>query len=275
MTLVPLTECCLQLGVDPKTLRLWLKTAHLSSCLHPTDARLKCLTHDQLTQLAALHDRHVPALAESGMPPALIPPSLPTTLPPAVLPSSEVADLRHQLALLQAQVLTLQTQVTELALALLRSTTASLPAIFPPPCTPPPTSPPTPAASPPKTKALPVSAPPPEPSRPRSRAAPLIEVRSDGSSVIIVPDTGVLSLVPDSVEWFAWLASLSRFAFQGQQGCFSATRKFRDGQRIQAWMVHRSLHGRSCGLYLGQTPTLTLARLEEMAATVQTHLTSL
>jgi hypothetical protein len=268
MILVPLTECCLQLGIDPKTLRLWLKTAHLSCCQHPTDARLKCLTHDQLTQLAALHDRHVPALAESGMPPAPIPPSLPTTSPPAALPSSEVADLRHQLALLQAQVLTLQTQVTELALALLRSTTASSPVISPPLCTPPPTPRP-------KTKALPAASPPPEPPRPRSRAVPLIEVRPDGSSVVIVPDAGVLPLVPDSAEWFAWLASLSRFAFQGQQGCFSATRKFRDGQRIQAWMVHRSLHGRSCGLYLGQTPPLTLARLEEMAAIVQTRLTSL
>ena len=271
MTLVPLTACCLHLGVDPKTLRLWLKTAHLPCCPHPTDARLKCLTHDQLTQLAALHDRRFPTLAEPEIPPAPIPPSLPIPLPPAALPSSEIADLRHQLALLQAQVGTLQAQVTELALALLRSTTAS-PLVTSPP---PPTSPPTPAASRPKAKALPASVPPPEPSRPRSRAVPLIEVRPDGSSVIIVPDAGVLPLVPDSAEWFAWLASLSRFAFQGQQGCFSATRKFRNGQRIQSWMVHRSLHGRSCGLYLGQTPTLTLARLEEMAATVQTRLTSL
>lgn len=110
--------------------------AHLSCCQHPTDARSKCLTYDQLTQLAALHGRHVPTLAEPEMPPDPIPPSLPTTSPPAALSSSEAADLRHQLALLQAQVGTLQAQVTELALALLRSTTASPPAISPPPFTP-------------------------------------------------------------------------------------------------------------------------------------------
>lgn len=69
MALVPLSECCLLLGVDPKTLRLWLKTAHLSSCPHPADARLKCLTYDQLTQLAALHERRLPDSARAGRPP--------------------------------------------------------------------------------------------------------------------------------------------------------------------------------------------------------------
>ena len=29
MTLVPFADCCLWLGVDPKTLRLWLKQANL------------------------------------------------------------------------------------------------------------------------------------------------------------------------------------------------------------------------------------------------------
>jgi hypothetical protein len=60
MTLVPLTQCCLALGVDPKTLRLWLQAAQFSSCLHPADARLKCLTLPQLQQLAELHGRPLP-----------------------------------------------------------------------------------------------------------------------------------------------------------------------------------------------------------------------
>ena len=38
MTLLPLTDCCLFLGVDPKTLRHWLQSAHLSWTLHPGDA---------------------------------------------------------------------------------------------------------------------------------------------------------------------------------------------------------------------------------------------
>lgn len=67
---------------------------------------------------------------------------------------------------------------------------------------------------------------------------------------------------------------MTSFSFEGQHGRFSATRKFRAGQRIQSWNAHRSLHGRSCTVYLGLTPTLTLARLEEMAATVQARLTA-
>ncbi len=62
---------------------------------------------------------------------------------------------------------------------------------------------------------------------------------------------------------------------KSHEGCSSATRKFRHGQRIQSWMVHRSLHGRSCSLYLGQTHTLTVARLEDMAAAVLARLTGL
>ena len=60
MTLLPFADCCLWLGVDPKTLRLWLKAANLSCCLHPTDARLKCLTPSQLQHLADLHGRCLP-----------------------------------------------------------------------------------------------------------------------------------------------------------------------------------------------------------------------
>jgi hypothetical protein len=98
-------------------------------------------------------------------------------------------------------------------------------------------------------------------------------VRSDSSVVVIAPKEGVLPLVADSPEWFTWLSSLEAFSFEGPQGRFSATRKFRKGQRIQAWTVHCSLHGRSCGLYLGQTPTLTLAHLQQMAVTVRARLT--
>jgi hypothetical protein len=90
--------------------------------------------------------------------------------------------------------------------------------------------------------------------------------------VLIAPTEGVLSFAPDSPEWFAWLSSLISFTFEGQHGRFSATRKFRKGQRIQSWNIHRSLHGRSCNVYLGLTPTLTIARLEEIATTVQARL---
>ena len=60
MTLLPLTDCGRLLGIDPKTLRLWLQSANVSWTLHPSDARLKCLTQSQLHHLAHLHGRFLP-----------------------------------------------------------------------------------------------------------------------------------------------------------------------------------------------------------------------
>lgn len=279
MTLVPLNECCLRLGVDPKTLRLWLKAAQLSYCLHPTDARLKCLTLAQLQQLAELHGRPLSSsLKDTDQPSEALPACTPTT--DLGLTSPDAEELRQQLSLLRQQVTTLQAQVTELALALVRQSFASQP----PTCAVPALAPLAPAYTPspvrakatPRVKAStkPAVEPLPKPTRTRSRALPLIQVRTDGSVVVISPTEGVLPLIPDSPEWFAWLASQTAFSFDGQHGHFSATRKFRHGQRIQSWNVHRSLHGRSCTLYLGQTPTLTLARLQEMVVAVHARLTT-
>src|SRR6266496_4486887 len=110
MTLLPFTDCCLLLGVDPKTLRLWLTSAHLSCTRSPTDARLKCLTPSQLHHLAELHDRFLPdplpgEASERGSSPAFA--SLPAqTASPQESPAvSSVAapppeaDLRHQFTL--------------------------------------------------------------------------------------------------------------------------------------------------------------------------------
>jgi len=99
-------------------------------------------------------------------------------------------------------------------------------------------------------------------------------MRPDGRYLAICPTQGVLSLTPDSPEWFDWLASLTAFTFQGVNGRFSTTCKVRKGQRAHAWSAYRSLHGRSCNLYLGLTSHLTLAHLEHMAAKIQSHLTT-
>jgi hypothetical protein len=283
MTLVPLTACCLWLGIDPKTLRLWLKAAHLSCCLHPTDARLKCLTLPQLQQVAQLHDRRLPSplpAPEPLAPPASAPPI--GEVRSSASPNLAETLLSHQLSLLHQQVATLQAQVTELALALVRGSFAhshqsptSLPIPLSAPLAPCPLPPTASALARVQAPAPPVVSPDDARTRARSRALPLIQVRADGSVVVISPSEGVLPLLPDSPAWFAWLSSLTAFTFEGLQGRFSATRKFRQGQRIQSWNVHRSLHGRSCTLYLGLTPTLSLARLQEMAAAVQARLTSL
>jgi hypothetical protein len=269
MTLVPLTECCLCLGVDPKTLRLWLQTAQLAWCLHPEDARKKCLTLAQLQQLAQLHARPLPMTLLHAL--ACSPASEQSTVTPS--PPSEQAQLHQQLGLLQQQVSTLQAQVTELALLLVRARLAQ-------------GDPPTTDAAAPGVSAAPAergasTAAPARvtaeraPTGKRSRALPLIQVRADGSMVAIEPNEGLLALLPDSAAWFAWLSSLATFSFESQEGRFSATRKFRQGVRVQSWNVHASMHGRSCTLYLGLTPSLTLARLQEIAAAVSTRLTAL
>ncbi|MFL5587618.1 MAG: hypothetical protein ACJ8DI_08175 [Ktedonobacteraceae bacterium] len=282
MRLVPLTECCLWLGVDPKTLRLWLQAAQLAWCLHPEDARKKCLTLAQLQQLAELHGRPLPAaVLQTVVSPACAPASEQGGVAPSSQPNE--AEVRQQLHLLQQQVSTLQAQVTELALLLVRAnlaqgdppatSAAALPVALAVAAAP---------AGPAATDAAPAritgeipGAVPAQPVRTRSRALPLIQVRADSSVVAIAPNEGVLSVLPDSAAWFAWLSSLTAFSFESQQGRFSATRKFRQGSRVQSWNVHGSLHGRSCTLYLGLTPTLTLARLQGMALAVHTRLTAL
>jgi hypothetical protein len=280
MRLVPLTECCLALGVDPKTLRLWLQAAQLAWCLHPQDARKKCLTLAQLQQVAEFHGRPLPAaLLQAVASPACAPASPQGSVAPSSQPDE--AEVGQQLRLLQQQVSTLQAQVTELALLLVRASLAQggQPAALP-------AAPGVPAAAagpaasnvaPARLTAEAPRAGSAEPActRVRSRALPLIQVRADGSVVAIAPNDGVLALLPDSAAWFAWLSSLTAFSFEGPQGRFSATRKFRQGSRVQSWNVHSSLHGRSCTLYLGLTPTLTLARLHEMAVAVHTRLTAL
>src|SRR5260370_6403469 len=85
MTAIPQMECCTMLGIDPKTLRNWLRHAHLHFVAHPTDARLKCLTLEQVQQLATLHARPIAPLAAAS--PVLRQEAtlLPSTLSPPAL----------------------------------------------------------------------------------------------------------------------------------------------------------------------------------------------
>ncbi len=53
------------------------------------------------------------------------------------------------------------------------------------------------------------------PTKQHSRLIPLIEYGARGQYVLICPEKGELRMTPDSPEWFAWLASLSSCAFCG------------------------------------------------------------
>ncbi len=291
MTPITQTNCCTILGIDPKTLRNWLRHANMQFATHPTDARLKCLTEAQVQQLATLHDRPLssPLPAHSCQEnEALL---RLTTYP---LPNScpLEADLGQSLVRLQAHVTTMQEQLTQLALELLRERARHLellreralrseqrlsvlealvqPAMGSHP------SPQVlaettvadlPDAKPSRERRSPLAA----KARGHSRVLPLIAYTATGTYVVICPTLGELPFLPDSPEWFDWLATLNSFRFLGQQGRLSTYRN----QGRSCWMAYRRIHGRRYDHALGNTKHLTIAHLEQMAATLQSYVPSL
>jgi hypothetical protein len=73
------------------------------------------------------------------------------------------------------------------------------------------------------------------------------------------------TLLPDSPEWFAWLARLPSFHFTGQSGQFSA-RQERKQRGATYWYAYLKARNHRLKRYLGTTETLTLAKLEETAS---------
>ncbi len=293
MTPIAQMDCCTMLGIGPKTLRNWLRHANMPFSIHPTDARLKCLMLEQVQQLATLHARPLqmsppacPALGTAVTPRDWSPGQMAATQANPASPVSptrslsEEAELRKVVCGLEAKVLTLQEQLTQLTFELLRERTqrseqrlSALEALLSPH-----------AARSCSAQELvsvvdqrPHS--PSVPQRPlqqaelraRSRILPRIEYGAQGLYVLICPQEGVLSFAVDSPQWFDWLASLVSFRFLGSQGRFSA---YREGQ-TRSWKAYRTFHGRSHKRSLGITDRLTIARLEEVAASLQSEMISL
>ena len=124
MTTLPLLDCCEMLTIDPKTLRHWLRQAGIPLQPHPTDARVKCLTMEQVQALAALHGRALkphPALPSgSGASTSACGEPQPLTSPA----SPSEADLHQKLASLEAQVTLLHHQLAHLTSVLLGQQTS-------------------------------------------------------------------------------------------------------------------------------------------------------
>jgi hypothetical protein len=276
------------LGIDPKTLRNWLRHAHLHFVAHPTDARLTCLTPEQVQRLATLHARPIappaaasPALRQEATPLAstLSSPSSPqqneAQVTDAPVSCSEEAGLRTAVCSLEVKVMALQEQVAQLTLELLRERSeryerrlSSVEALLFQSA----------PLLPVKAEEGPVVAPhrerpfqrslQPGELRARSRVIPRVEMGAAGSYVLICPHEGELAFATDSLEWFEWLCSLSSFRFIGHSGRFTA---YREGQR--SWRAYRTFHGRNHKQSLGTTDRLTIARLEEIAGMLQSRLT--
>jgi hypothetical protein len=290
MTTFPLADCCAMLDIDPKTLRNWLKHAQMPLQVHPTDARIKCLTSEQVQQLAAVHAHPIElpkALApfSLGEPSPLTALEMPTDTRLALAqtpPTQTEMNLLGKLSLLETQVSTMQQHLAQLALELLQERTLryeqrlqTLETLIGP--TQQPSAQPLvhqrmdeqnqPEDGRHKQRRL-----PPAKQQAPSRVIPLIEYAADGTYVVICPEFGELPLIPASPEWFDWLATLSSLRFVGQQGRLSAYRK---KGRTFCWFAYRRIHHRRYEHALGRTDHLTIDCLEQMAAKLQSALISL
>lgn len=260
MTLIALTECCRRLSIDGKTLRRWLAQAELSVHVHPLDARSKGLTDDQLLLLARVHHRCLADLpAAPAAPPALV------AAPASPEFSAEWLPLLHKLSTLPEQIAALEEHLAQLTALLqplprLALTTARRQQRSRA------------GRERPATKALArrVAASPAHRSVPPVPVVPRVEYVQQGHYVVLCPKGGLLPLVPDTAEWFAWLATQSSFRFVGKQGHFSAHQEWRVPKG--AWRAHRHIRNHSYSLRLAPTQELTIAVLEQAAAALQAHL---
>jgi hypothetical protein len=292
MTLIAQMDCCTQLGIGPKTLRNWLRHADIQFCTHPTDGRLKCLTREQVQQLATLHAHLLqrvpdppPALPEETTPLASSPADTATAqenkapLISGTSSSAEEAEWQKAVHGLEAKVLTLQEHLTQLTIELLRERSeryeqrlSALEALLPQRAGSPSSAQELVPIVEQRAHSLPTATRPLQPAEllARSRILPCIEYGAQGLSVLVCPQEGLLSFPIDSPEWFDWLASLASFRFLGQQGRFTA---YREGQ-TRTWKAYRAFHGRPHRRYLGITDRLTIARMEHVAASLQSEMTS-
>ncbi len=284
MATVPLATGARLLGVHPKTLRHWLTTAHLPLVPHPTDARIRCVTQAALVEMARRHSRPLPDLSAG---PSLEKDTAPGGAEPApraalAAPAASLVDMLQQLTQLQTQAATLQHHLVRLTLELLQERTGdSEQRLRPLEALVSQTLGPVHAPEQTTLAGLPVPSPPPErrllPAevRARSRVTALIEYGAQGQYVAVCPRQGVLALVPDSPQWFDWLASLTSFRFLGPAGRFSACRASEKGQYTRCWAARRSFHGHDFWHYLGVTDRLTLVSLEQAAAALQARVDAL
>jgi hypothetical protein len=279
MALIPLIDCYELLDIDPKTLRLSLKRAGMEVCPHPTDARIKCLTTQQLELLALMHKRPLrPSQAgEAAGPGFLVSPS-PELPARREEPSSSQEDrsLSQQLSLVERRVEKLSEQVIEVARLLLkvqdhlldqhlaarendREGEEGQPSSL--------------SQEPRAEIASPSRAAEFHPAEARKRTLlPLIEYSPDGLGLIVSSQKGEWRLEPDAEKWFSFLATISSFRFVGKSGRFSACRNSEHGQQTRGWIAHRYIHGHNYRHYLGVTDRLTLAHLEQTAARFQAYL---
>jgi hypothetical protein len=235
MTLLPVADGARLLGIHPKTLRHWLTTAHLPLVAHPTDARIRCVAQEALLEMASLHSRPLPDLSAVATL-EKDPVSGGAAASAHGVSAVSLADLLQQLSQLHTQLATVQHHLTGLTLAVLHEQTDGASALAPS----------SPLAPRPASRLLPVEV------RARSRVTALIEYDAHGQYVTVCPKLGVLALVPDSPEWFDWLASLTSFrGCRAQQGAFRRVAPPRKGSTRAGGLPGACFMGTTAGTLLG------------------------
>lgn len=275
MTTFALMTCCEMLSIDPKTLRNWLRQAQMPLHVHPTDARIKCLTMEQVQRLATLHSRalkpDVPFLPQLPEPIArreaeplaqweweassVQGQKEPIALQDETAWLKQIAHLEAQMASLQQQLASLRSlgpvqQAAEQGHVQADRKISRVDGMT-------------------DGRRHRVWKPHPAESR-RRPVLSLIAYGATGNYVVICPLQGELSLEPDSAQWFAWLASLSSFRFVGKLGRLSASRTYDHGP-MRTWFAYRTIHQHDYKHYLGTTDHLTIDVLEQMAARFQSY----
>jgi len=296
MVIFSLADCCRMLAIDPKTLRRWLERSHLSVQPHPLDARLKCVTQEQVHQVAVVHRRTLSDVQGSHLQldtPTLSPPtgimSLSTVSCVGADDGRQTTDLSTQLADLQTQITTLQHQLALLTGQLQQEQdwrTSAAKMVEDKSLessqdkSPKPSQDKSPKSSQDKSpkpsqdkspKSSQDKSPKSSPSMDRRKhphVLPLVEYGVQGTYVVISPEQGMLSFQPDSPEWFAWLETLPSFRFVGQHGRFTAFRGYQCSPSTP-WWAHRQIRNHSHKRRLGTTASVTIEGLELAATSLQ------
>jgi hypothetical protein len=293
MTLLPVADGARLLGIHPKTLHHWLKEANIPLAIHPTDARITCVTEEHLQQVASLHGRPLQAFRPLGATsPSLVPSqvSVPHVPENETEPTSTAcsflttygafADLLQKLSGQETKIATLAEQFAQLTLFLLQERERSveqrlttLESLMQPLVRRQLSALPTPGAEqePPCTQRVPRPLHPVE-QLARSRMPPLIEYSASGIYVIISSQEGEVHLEPNSRAWFDWLATLASFRFVGPTGRFTGHRGYKNGQQTRYWSASRCVRRHTYKQYLGMTESLTIANLERTAARLQSDI---
>jgi hypothetical protein len=275
VNLFTLSECCVLFGISPATLRVWLKDAQMPFYPHPTDARIRCLTAEQVEQLArrsAGLSRSSPAFAKAT-----------NRARVELQRAGEGAELQETLAHLETQMSAVQLHLTELAQIVLRQMETgqegSHPHLLAELCQ---------AGKkaevfPREAQTMPMEHSPDLSSarslhlaelRHRSHVlSPLIHYEEASETYVILdPKEPELRLQPDSPAWFDWLATLSCFRFAGKCGRFSAYRAKSRRNPSHCWWAQRYHAKHWHKSYLGVTDHLTVATFERVAAYLQSLL---